>query len=988
MAPQRRAAAKAQEQIRRLAAAATTAVEDEDEDQESESGCEGELATGTGTGNGSNNSNGNPQARTDAAAALPPASGPAPSISENPISRNPISRTPTRSRKQNRKQKRRAASSFLIDQSEDDSDGDYEDGLKFRPAPVADHHRNQVAVAVALPPALVPPPTVNPSEQSTAFEQEPLLPTSTSTSTPQLPAIMENLKIDAPGTLPSTRQVSSASCPPLQVAEASRPSKPSQQFQQPQPQASLQPTVLIPQPEEEEEKEEAAEPEIDWRDDDPGFFADAFAAYEAAHPKGREFGNDPGYFTEALAEYEAANPEYRGFEENDDDEFHLPNIDQLSPREDQMANQMAHPEAQGFGDDGFPLPNIDQLSPREDHMANQMAPPEAQESEESVNFEDFLAFEDDDYYYPSIDQLLAHQEANRDVPSQSPGPVQAQAESGFGFRIIHPAPPPLDREVEEEEEEEEDKTVDPSHLRNDRAYRLPIWRKPSKDALTLAATRLAVLTDKPDQTDEEKERLRLTHSLTLNLERIQDAKDNELLDEVLNTQSQLQPQPQPQPQSQPQLQPQSQPQPQLQPSQPPKNLAIALNMLSIVGSREPDPQPFGPGRRRVRLRDKEDLGLCDFCFFESPSGINNTRVWLPIEASAGFCNDCSYAPNTAAQELWQWQARELPGRSSGGQRATDQDNSAQSIVPPLPTSGEEQKFHQEALNEMRSERRTERIKAHRMALAMSRDPNGAQAPLQSGHDAIQAAKPPTKAAPIKNRSAPTPNTLMGNMILQPLPDMGPMRNRSPQRVPDMGPTVNFPSQYPPLSSTAGPAGNATYDMTFTMPNRPQSPIPGVHEPHHKTLGDRMPPTTPNSDMGGGAPSARAVNLQQAPAAYFGSKGPNFCRGFPYRQVDFTKAKICTYCKELKTFIMNHHHHTAFTPLNQVLGLATGHLMYQGLGRIENGVEVHDGRWKHCMICTELAVYGCDSCPLRLCVGCQVYLTRTCKLDRTSSSPLT
>ncbi|KAI9047519.1 hypothetical protein LZ554_008235 [Drepanopeziza brunnea f. sp. 'monogermtubi'] len=912
MAPQRRAAAKAEEQIRRLAAVATTASEDEDEDQESESGGEGEMATGTGTGNDSNSGDGNPPTQMDAAAAvaLPPASGPAPSVSENSISRT-RTRTRTRSRKQNRKQKRRAsgASASSIDQSEDDSDGDDDDGLKFRSAPVADQHRNQVTVAVALPPAIVPPPTINPSEQSTTSEQEALPSISTSTPLPQLQSIMENLKIDA------------------------------------------------------------AEPEIDWRDDDPGFFA------------------------EALAEYEAAYPEYRGFEDNDDDGFHLPNIDQLSPRESHVANQMANPEAQEFGDDGFPLPDFDQLSPREDQMADQMAHPEAQESEEFVNFEDFLEFEDDNYYYPSIDQLMA----NRDVPPQSLDPIQPQAELQFGFGIIHRAPAPLGPEVTEEE----DDTVDPSHLRNDRAYRLPICREPSEDALTLAAIRLAGLRDNPDQTDEESERSRLTRSLVLDLERVKEAKDKKVQDEALKTrqQSQLQPQPQLQPQSQPQ------PQLQLQQPQPQTNVAIALNMLSIVGLRKPDPQPFGSGRGRVRLQDKEDLALCDFCFFESPSGITNTRVWLPVEASAGFCNDCCYAPNTAAQELWQWQARKLPGRSSGGQRATYQDNSAQSIVPPLETLGEEQKFHQEALNEMRSERRTERIKAHRMALAMSRDPNGAQAPPQSGHGAIQAAKAPTKAAPMTS-SAQNPNTPMGNLSLQRGPDMGPMRNlslqrgpdmgpmrnlslqRGPdmgpmgnlslQRGPDMGPTVNFPSQYPPLSSTAGPAGNTTYDMTFTMPNRPQNPIPGIHEPHHKTLGDRMPPTTTNSDMGGRAPPARAVNLQQAPAAYAGSKGPNFCRGFPYRQVDFTKARICTYCVELKTFIMNHRHHTAFTPLIQVVGLATGHLMYQGLGRIENGVEVHDGRWKHCMVCTERAVYGCDSCPLRLCVACQVYLTHTSK----------
>jgi hypothetical protein len=87
---------------------------------------------------------------------------------------------------------------------------------------------------------------------------------------------------------------------------------------------------------------------------------------------------------------------------------------------------------------------------------------------------------------------------------------------------------------------------------------------------------------------------------------------------------------------------------------------------------------------------------------------------------------------------------------------------------------------------------------------------------------------------------------------------------------------------------------------------------------------------------------------------------DFCRGSPWRQLDVFKTRICKDCRVQKYKILTHRH-LSFRPLGD-------EMRRDGIKR--------DSR--NCMVCTGLATYGCDGCPLRLCGDCQTLLGLMCK----------
>jgi hypothetical protein len=87
---------------------------------------------------------------------------------------------------------------------------------------------------------------------------------------------------------------------------------------------------------------------------------------------------------------------------------------------------------------------------------------------------------------------------------------------------------------------------------------------------------------------------------------------------------------------------------------------------------------------------------------------------------------------------------------------------------------------------------------------------------------------------------------------------------------------------------------------------------------------------------------------------------DFCRGSPWRQLDVFKTRICKECQVQKYKILTHRH-LSFHLLGDEMRM-------DGMKR--------DSR--NCMVCTGLATYGCDGCPLRLCGDCQTLLGLMCK----------
>jgi hypothetical protein len=152
------------------------------------------------------------------------------------------------------------------------------------------------------------------------------------------------------------------------------------------------------------------------------------------------------------------------------------------------------------------------------------------------------------------------------------------------------------------------------------------------------------------------------------------------------------------------------------------------------------------------------------------------------------------------------------------------------------------------------------------------------------------------------------------------------------------------SQFPPFSP------NISFPPPSPNPSRPQ-----LHHAH--TVNG---PPSQQQPMGPPPiPFRRAISLHDGrDISRF--MPVDFCRGSPWRQLDVFKTRICKECRVQKYKILTHRH-LSFRLLGD-------EMRRDGMKR--------DSR--NCMVCTGLATYGCDGCPLRLCGDCQTLLGLMCK----------
>ncbi|KAL3423469.1 hypothetical protein PVAG01_05216 [Phlyctema vagabunda] len=85
--------------------------------------------------------------------------------------------------------------------------------------------------------------------------------------------------------------------------------------------------------------------------------------------------------------------------------------------------------------------------------------------------------------------------------------------------------------------------------------------------------------------------------------------------------------------------------------------------------------------------------------------------------------------------------------------------------------------------------------------------------------------------------------------------------------------------------------------------------------------------------------------------------PQLCRSCPWSQLNITLLKMCRGCREEKMKIIKHKTHQCTVPYYQIDPLPTD---------------------RRCHVCTNMAEFGCKSCPLLVCIGCSSILENMCK----------
>jgi hypothetical protein len=80
---------------------------------------------------------------------------------------------------------------------------------------------------------------------------------------------------------------------------------------------------------------------------------------------------------------------------------------------------------------------------------------------------------------------------------------------------------------------------------------------------------------------------------------------------------------------------------------------LALTKLKPATKKKGDPPLFANGTwySSKRMTDEDSLG-CTFCMFDCDYGISDERVWLPMEASGGFCAECHQTTQTSIDEWY------------------------------------------------------------------------------------------------------------------------------------------------------------------------------------------------------------------------------------------------------------------------------------------------------------------------------------------------
>ena len=435
------------------------------------------------------------------------------------------------------------------------------------------------------------------------------------------------------------------------------------------------------------------------------------------------------------------------------------------------------------------------------------------------------------------------------------------------------------------------------------------------------------------------------------------------------------------------------------------------------------------------MKDDDD-DVCVFCNYESCFGVADSRVWLPPEASPGYCNEC-HEDTQQVFRMWEGPYR-LPHGLSQEDRGKYKSLLEMSTTTPLKELGDNADFKSQQRLEMSKPRRQNAIlnASKPCAKDARKDRRGQRKEYNLTNSVSNVANVPrggklpqrraVSGGPNRHNSSATdvqrvvPDALRGNRDIesstrnaahivsrrsahtsansnQPVqtawingvPSSLPMmsgaiapghsmiRPRSDGRVITPN-SVAFMSVLD-ISAPAGLMGTSSTSISATgMPTSASMTSNNVSISGHTNSTMSAQPTEARS------PSGVPIYFNAGPPGSFLSpppfnSGPSFCRGCPWRQVDFTKAKICTACRDCKFMICSHTHHLNFALLTDIADVMNGEHEGHGLGRVTaSGRIFADGRYSNCMVCPGQATHGCNECPLRLCAECVVRLTKLCK----------
>ncbi|PVH81554.1 hypothetical protein DL98DRAFT_653976 [Cadophora sp. DSE1049] len=440
------------------------------------------------------------------------------------------------------------------------------------------------------------------------------------------------------------------------------------------------------------------------------------------------------------------------------------------------------------------------------------------------------------------------------------------------------------------------------------------------------------------------------------------------------------------------------------------------------------------------IMTEDDDDICVFCNYETCLGIADSRVWLQPEASPGYCNEC-HEDTQQVFRMWEGPYR-LPHGLSQEDKDKYKGLIEISTATPLKELGDAADFKSQQKLEMSKPRRQNAIlnaskpctKDGRRDRREQRKEYNLTNSVRNVTNVPRGGKLPQRRAvsggPTRRNSFAADVQRVVSDGLQGNQQIGSStRNAThiPSRlsshtaaIPSSNPNqavqtawINgVPSSLPMVSDAIAP-GHATFrsrnDGRVITPNSAtfmnildlSAPPGSTANSSTSTSGTRTPasasttlsnaniPGQPNATMsaqptGDRSPSGVPIYFNAGPPGSFlspppFSSGPIFCRGCPWRQVDFTKAKICTACRDCKFMICSHTHHLHFSLLTELAGVMNGEHEGHGLGRVTgSGRIIADGRYSNCMVCPGQATHGCNDCPLRLCAECVVRLTKLCK----------
>ncbi|KAH7391205.1 hypothetical protein BKA64DRAFT_724839, partial [Cadophora sp. MPI-SDFR-AT-0126] len=436
----------------------------------------------------------------------------------------------------------------------------------------------------------------------------------------------------------------------------------------------------------------------------------------------------------------------------------------------------------------------------------------------------------------------------------------------------------------------------------------------------------------------------------------------------------------------------------------------------------------------------EDDDVCVFCNYETCFGIADSRVWLPPEASPGYCNEC-HEDTQQVFRMWEGPYR-LPHGLSQEDKEKFKSLIEISTATPLKELGDAADFKSQQKLEMSKPRRKNAIlNASKPCTKDGREDRRAQRKEYNQIDSVRNIAKVPRGGKLPQRRAVSGgstrqnstatdvqrvvsdgirgNQHMGNSTrnvthfpsrmsshttailhsnphqaaqtawVHGVPSSLPLRSGA---VAPGHPTVRSRSDgrvITPGSATlvtildlAAPPGSMTNSLTSTSATG--TLVSSSLATSNANIPGQPDATTSAQPTGDRSPSGVPIYFNTGPPGSFlspppFSSGPIFCRGCPWRQIDFTKAKICPACRDCKFMICSHVHQRHFSFLAEIEGVMNGEHEGHGLGRYTGSEHIiTDGRYSNCMVCPGQATHGCNDCPLRLCAECVVRLTKLCK----------